>query len=188
MIGELPRSLEVNGAFYTIRTDFRDVLTIIEAFNDVELEAREKLYVCLVILYEDFEDIPEDDYEEAYKQAVWFIDGGTEPREQDRPAPHTMDWEQDERLLFPAINRVAGREVREAAYLHWWTFLGYFMEIQEGTFAHVLSMRQRKAKGKKLTKEEQEFWRNNKDICVLKKKLTKEEKERRDRLNKLLGD
>ena len=186
MIGELPRALEVHGVFYAIRTDFRDVLTIISAFNDPELDNPEKLYICLVILFEDFDDIPEAGYEEAYKQAVWFIDGGAEPSE--KRSPRTMDWEQDERLLFPAVNRVAGCEVRALEYLHWWTFLGYFMEIQEGTFSHILSLRQRKAKGKKLTKEEQEFWRQNKDLCVLRPKITKEEREQRDRLNALLGD
>ena len=184
MIGLLPKTLTVAEKEYRIRTDFRDVLTIITAFNDSELEEPEKVFICLYILYEDFNQLRREDYEEAYKQAVWFIDCGESPK--DGKSPRLMDWEQDERILFPAINSVAGYETRSCDYVHWWTFMGYFMEIHEGVFSQVLSLRQKKSKGKKLEKWEQEFWRSNKDLCVLQPKLTKEEKEERDRLSALL--
>jgi hypothetical protein len=184
VIGQLPRSLTVAGEDYSIRTDFRDVLRILAAYNDPELMPQVQVYVCLTVLYEDFEDIPEDAYEEAYRAAIRFIDCGTEPS--DRKSPRTMDWEQDERILFPAINHVAGFEVRSVEYLHWWTFMGYFMEIQDGVFAQVLNLRHKKAKGKKLEKWEQEFWRANKDICVLKTRLTEEEQEEKNKLEALL--
>lgn len=65
--------------------------------------------------------------------------------------------------------------------------MGYFMEIEEGIFSTVLGIRQKRAKGKKLDKWEQEFYANNKDICIIKTKYTQEEQEEIDRLNKLLG-
>ena len=43
------------------------------------------------------------------------------------------------------------------------------------------------AKNKKLEKWEREYWQANKDICVLKPKLTAEEQEAKDRLNAMLG-
>ena len=150
MIGQLPRELEVNGRMYAIRTDFRDVLNILCAFSDPELEDGEKVYTCLYILFEDFDSIPEDDLEAAFTAALSFIDNGAKPEEQ--KSPRVMDWEQDENLLFPAINKVAGCEVRSAEYIHWWTFIGYYMEISEGVFSNVLSLRMKKAKGKKLEK------------------------------------
>jgi hypothetical protein len=185
MIGRLPTSLTVAGKEYRIRTDFRDVLNIIAAYGDPELENEEKVYVCLCILYEDFEEIPQKDYEAALKEAVKFIDCGM-PSE-GKSNVKTMDWEQDEAILFPAINKVAGREVRSMGYLHWWTFMGYFMEINEGIFSHVLSIRHKKAKGKKLEKWERDFWQANKDICVLRQKLSEEEQAAKDRLNALLN-
>lgn len=186
MIGELPTSLEVAGKSYAIRTDYRDVLNIILAFQDPELEATEKLFVCLYVLYKNFDGLKAEQYEEAYNRAVWFLDCGDEPSEKQKSA-RVMDWEQDEKILFPAINAVAGFEVRARKYIHWWTFMGYFMEIHEGTFSEVLSLRQKKAKGKKLEKWEREFWSNNKDMCILKKRISKAEQEEKDRLNKLLG-
>ena len=70
MIGELPQELEVNGHTYAIRSDFRDVLKIVVAFGDPALEDKEKVYICLFILYEAFDTIPEADYETAFRAAV----------------------------------------------------------------------------------------------------------------------
>lgn len=187
MIGELPRMLCVNGIEYDIRTDFRDILKIVAAFSDPDLEDNEKVYVCLFILYEDFNAIPRCDYEEAFKEAIRFIDHSVDGGEDGRTTPRVMDWEQDEAILFPAINKVAGFETRSAEYVHWWTFMGYYMEISEGVFSNVLSIRLKKAKGKKLEKWEREFWNSNKGICALKTKLSEEEQAEKDRLNALLG-
>ena len=185
MIGQLPTSLDVNGRQYAIRTDFRDVLKILCAFSDPELEDGEKVYICLVILFEDFDSIPANDYEAAFKAALSFIDNGAKAEE--KKSPRVMDWEQDAPLLFPAINKVAGREVRSAEYIHWWTFIGYYMEISEGVFSSIISLRLKKARGKRLEKWEQEFWNANKAACILAPKLTAEEQAAKDKLNALLG-
>ena len=97
-----------------------------------------------------------------------------------------MDWEQDAPLIFPAVNRVAGFEVRAAKHLHWWTFLGYLMEIRDSTFATILALRQKKARGKKLEKEEAEFWRRNAGVCELKKRLTAAERAEKRRLERMM--
>ena len=72
-------------------------------------------------------------------------------------------------------------------YLHWWTFLGYFMEITDGVFSQVLGIRTKKAKHKKLDKWEQEFYSKNKALCALRPKLTAQEEEAKKKLNELLG-
>lgn len=185
MIGRLPEALEVNGSEWSIRTDFRDILVIMQASADPDLDDYEKAVVTLKILYIDFDDMCENDYAEALKQAGWFLDCGQEER--DRKVPRVMDWEQDEGLIFPAINKVAGQEVRAVDYMHWWTFCGYFMEINEGVFSSVLNIRQKKAKGKKLEKWEQDFYRDNKDLCDLRKKYSAEEQNEIDYWNKRLG-
>ena len=186
MIGELPVSLEVNGVTRSIRSDFRDILTVLTSFSDPELEDSEKVYVCLKIVFEEFDAIPSADYQLAFDAALSFIEGGVKSGEKANH-PAVMDWVQDEPILFPAINKVAGFETRSVKYIHWWTFLGYYMEISDGIFAQVASIRAKKAKGKKLEKWEREFWSANKSLCVIKPKLTEEEKEEKEALNKLLG-
>lgn len=166
MLGSLPLALDVGGRSYPVRADFRSVLRIIAAFNDPELTDEEKVYVCLRQLYKGFSQIPPEHYAEAYKQAVWFINCGQEPSE--RSSPRVVDWEKDEQLIFPAVNKVAGQEVRAAQFMHWWTFMGCFQSIdREDTYGYVLMLRQKKAKGKQLEKWEQEFWNNNRELCDL---------------------
>lgn len=182
MIGHLPTTLVIDEKDYKIRTDYRIVLTIFEAFNDVELTDKDKMHVILELLYEE---IPTN-LEEALKQATWFLDGGKQYEEFNK-TKKIMDWEQDESIIFSAINKVAGCETREKEYIHWWTFLGYFSEIGEGLFSTVINIRQKKNKCKKLEKYEQEFYRSNKQLIDLKEKYTAEEQAEINRLNELLN-
>ena len=78
-------------------------------------------------------------------------------------------------------------EVRACEYLHFWTFMGYFNEIGKGTFATVVSIRDKQRRHKKLEKEEREFIRDNPDIVKLKRKYTQEEKDELKMLDDLLG-
>lgn len=187
MIGELPKSLQVNGHKYDIRTDYRDVLNIFQAINDPEMKDSEKTYVMLYILYSDFDQICTDDYQEAVNQAVRFIDGGT-PEGSGSGSNNTkiLDWEQDEQMIFSAINKVAGCETRNLPYLHWWSFLGFFNEIEEGLLSTVLLIRQKKSKKKPLEKWEREFYQKNKAIVDLKERLSPEEIVEREYYENLL--
>lgn len=185
-IFDLPDSLEVNGTTYPIDPEYRNILRILIAFEDPELSDAEKRYVCLYNLYLDFPTMPQSDLEAAYREAVQFIDHGA--KSENNHAPRLMSWEQDAPLLFPAVNKVAEYEVRDPnKSLHWWTFLGFYMEIKDSVFTTVLSLRQKRMRGEKLDKSEQQFWQANRGICVLKEKLTAEEKAEEDRLNALFS-
>jgi len=184
---ELPKEVEINGNEYSVRTDYRDILRIIEAMNDPDLENAEKVYVSLFIFYEDFETIPQSDYEEAFRKLIWFMDCGEDRGERPQNEAKLIDFEQDEGILIPAVNRVAGKEIRELEYLHWWTFMGYYMEVGECTFSTVLGIRAKRAKGKKLEKWEQEFFNANKDLVLIRHKESEEEKAEKARLNAMLG-
>ena len=184
MIFELPTALEFGGREWAIETDYRQVLRILAAYEDPDLTNEEKAGICLYNLYVDLEDIPRDQLQAAYDAAIGFIDHGADSG---RPGPRTMDWTQDAPLIFPAVNRVAGFEVRSVEYMHWWTFVGLFMEIRDSVYSTVLALRQKKARGKKLEKQEQEFWNRNAGICKLRQRLTGEEQAEKDRLESLLG-
>lgn len=182
MIGSLPETLLVDGIEYKINSTYRVVLIIFQAYNDPELNDRERAVVCVKCLYDE---VPENEAE-ALKQAFWFLDGGDMPKS--KPLPYKlMDWEQDEQMLFSAVNKVAGYETRKAVDLHWWTFLGFFNEISEGLWSQVMSIRSKKAKGKQLEKHEREFYNQHKDLIELKTKYSAEEQAEMDELNKMLG-
>lgn len=181
---ELPYSININGTDWAIRTDFRAILDILIALQNPDYEDDEKLIISLTIFYPEFENMAGDDYIKAYEEMREFIDMGIEDEHQ---SPRTMDWEQDAALIIPAINKVIGHEVRAVSNMHWWTFLGAYMEIGEGAFATIVSIRQKKAKGKKLEKWEREFYKENKSRIDFKNKYTEQEQAERERLNALLG-
>lgn len=187
MMFGLPTTLDVCGQTWDIRTDYRDILRVLVAAEDPDLTTVDQIYVCLRIIYKDFNRIKSDDYAEFYKAAMDFIDHGAANEGGNKPNVRTMDWEHDANILFPAVNRVAGYEVRSVEYLHWWTFIGFFMEIKDSVYSTVLSLRTKKARGKKLEKWEQEFWRDNRAICEIKSKLTEEEEDEKRRLEGILG-
>lgn len=174
MIGTLPKQLNINGISRAIRSDYRVALLIFQAYNDPELSDQEKTAAMLGCLYKDFEEILPEDYQGAITQAVWFLDGGSDKPEHQQPKK-IMDWEQDEQLIFSAVNKVAGCETRSKRYIHWWTFLDYFNEIGEGLFSSVINIRQKMNKGKKLENYEQEFYQENQSLIELDTKLTAEE-------------
>lgn len=187
MIGYLPKTLTVGGVEYPIDTDYRNVLRIFEAFQDPELAQEEKWIVAIFRLFYCFYDADDviqavrDGFpiKEAVEQAGWFISAGKETGKEIEL--RVFDWVQDEQMIFSSVNKVAGFEVRAIQYLHWWTFLGYFDEIGEGKFSFIVGIRNKRNRGKKLEKHEKEFYSNNKDIVDLKKILTKEEQEEKDR-------
>ena len=185
---DLPSSLSIGGEDFSIRTDFRAILDILAAYSDPDLEDDEKMLVCLSILYVDFEKIPQEHYEEAMKKAIEFIDMGQTP--DDKPSPRLMDWEHDAAVIIPEVNKNLGYEVRTSKETHWWTFLGAYMGIGDGLYSNIINIRQKRSKGKKLEKYEQEYYRENKKLIDLPAHLTEEQQkasdDEKERLEKLL--
>lgn len=171
MIYDLPTNLNINGKDYKIRSDFRAVLDILTALKDPNLSNYEMALVLLQILYIDYDEI--DDYQEAINKAIWFIDCGEEYKPT-RNKPALMDWEQDFKLIVAPINRILGYECRQADYLHWWSFISAYYEIGECAFSNIVSIRNKKQRHKKLEKWEQEFYRDNREMIDLKKRISDE--------------
>ena len=182
-VWNFPTSLNIGGVEYEIRTDYRVILDLLMALNDPELSdsdnkmsAYMQSRVILEIMFPDWDNIPKEYIQEALDKVAEFIDMGIGD---DSKKPKTMDWEQDAPIIIPAINKVLNKEIRAEKYMHWWTFLGAYMEIGEGLFSNIIHIRQKKAKGKKLEKWEQDFYKENKSLIDFqhKEKRSNEEKE-----------
>lgn len=182
-VWSFPTSLNIGGVKYEIRTDYRVILDLLMALNDPELSDSDKKMsaymqsrVILEIMFPDCDNIPPEHIQEALDKVAEFIDMGIGDNSK---KPKTMDWEQDAPIIIPAINKVLNKEIRAEKYMHWWTFLGAYMEIGEGLFSNIIHIRQKKAKGKKLEKWEQEFYKENKSLIDFqhKEKRSNEEKE-----------
>lgn len=167
----LPETVEIGGAEYPIRWDYRPILDICAALQDTELDNQERAIAALTIFYPDFEDIPVEHVQEALDKLFWFINCG----EEDEPKqgnPKLVDWEQDFRLIAAPVSRVLGRSVRSKESLHWWDWMDAYAEIGDCTFAQVVSIRDKRARGKKLDKQDQEWYRRNRHLVDFKTKYS----------------
>ena len=165
---ELPTTVVINDTVYTIREkgDYRMVLDCFQVLNDVELSDKERIIACLIIFYEDFNDVESvldldsETTESLIDNAFLFFNCGQKhtPGEMNYK---TLDWEQDAQLISSAVNKVANKEVRAEQYLHWWTFMGYFNAVGESALATVVGIRDKILKNKKLEKYERQFRQDN---------------------------
>ena len=194
MIGCLPETLEVCGVDRPIRSDYRNVLQVFEMFDDPDFDQRDKWEMAIYLIFADFscaDDVEIAilegfDVDEAAERLVWFISAGdTNNKEKQLPV---YSWAKDEQMIFSAVNKICGKEAREVEYMHWWTFLGYFNEVGEGTFSFIVGIRDKLNKGKKLEKHEWEFYRKNHDLVDMNPPLSKEEQQAEDEYNALLDE
>lgn len=186
MMWDLPFSVEINGKEHKIRNncDYRVVLDTISALNDEDLDFEHRLICALYIFYGENDKRPNEtmsalgDVENAVAEMIKIINLG-EDKCDDKNKPKLMDWEHDFQQLVPPVSRILGYDVRTPnKYLHWWSFVGAYMEIgSDCTFSDIITIRSKMAKGKKLEKREEEFYRNNRKLVDLPKKLTTEEEE-----------
>ena len=163
----IPTSVQIGEQSYPIRNngDYRMVLDCFIALNDMELSQQERLYACLIIFYDGMEDISDWDVfsgnlEEAVMQMFKFFNCGSDI-EKETKSVRLIDWENDSQLICSAINNVAGTEIRALPYLHWWTFMGYYLAIGESPLSTVVGIRNKIATNQKLEKHERQFQHDN---------------------------
>lgn len=181
---ELPVNGCIGGRNYDIHADYRDILEIFTYFEDPDLPEYLRWQIALALFYEG--EIPPEHQQEAMEYLMAFIHCGK--TEAGKPGPKLLDWEQDALTIVADVNKVAGREIRAMPFLHWWTFMAWFNAIGEGQLSALVSIRDKLARGKKLEKWEQEYYRKNKDKVDLKRRYSAEERREQARLKKLLGE
>jgi hypothetical protein len=165
---DIPKELTINGINRKIRKDgdFRMVLDCFAALEDNELGKQERILTCLIIFYDgvnSVDDLAEmfgSELQEPVTEMFKFFNCG-----QVSVGAHTshklIDWKQDAPLIASAINNIAGKEIRAESYLHWWTFMGYYLAIGDCPLATVVGIRNKIKTGKKLEKHEREFKKEN---------------------------
>ena len=184
----LPMQAELGGVRYAIRSDYRDVLELLRWLNgqaDPALDQSERWYVAMRLFYPEFAALPQPLWPDATQFLTEFLAAGR--REQPRPGPALMDWQQDAPLIAAGISKAAGQDVRTLPYLHWWSFLAWFDAIGEGSFATVVAIRDKLRRGKRLENWELDYYRTHRAVVELRGVESAEEQAERRRLLELLG-
>lgn len=170
---QLPLFAVFEGQRFNINTDWRNIIDIFECLNTDELLFQEKIDCVLDKFYENYTEI--EDINTAMQTLYLFINGNkTESKAKGETTAldlHLIDWNKDLPLIIPPVNKVLGYDVRKKKYLHWWTFLGAFHEIDECSFRIYVSIREKLAKRKKLEKWERELYLSHKDEIDIKKHI-----------------
>lgn len=183
MILELPESVVINDRTYEINTDYRVILNILMATEDSNLTDRDKAYVIISEFYTD--EINAEDIEAALERFGWFVNLGKEspPHNDEQPV---MDWDQDQDMIFSSIMAVAGHDVRNDDYLHWWTFCGLLAEIDENSrLAGVMRIRDKLNRHENLTDYEKEALNRHPELYAIKTAEQREiEKQDIEKINK----
>ena len=188
----LQTSVQIGQASFEIRNkgDFRMVLDCFNALHDTDLTEQERLYSALIIFYEDF-DIDKvlniENINEFSKKMFWFFNQGEDDLQSNTQNIQVIDWNQDSNLICSAINTVARQEIRALPYLHWWTFMGYYMAIGECALSTIVSIRYKQAKGKKLEKYEKQYISDNPQYFN-RDYRTQEQKDADEYVRKLWGE
>lgn len=183
MSWNLPKSVEINGEQYNItkECDYRVILDCWNVLKDNRLEPNEQVTCALTIFYEDNIKVLSSSGELLkllIEKMIDVIDGASNSADMhSRKLKPIVDFEKDFSLIVSALLPILGYDIRENKYLHWWTFLGAFREINSGVYAEVLRIRTKKAKGISLDKEENKFYRENRSIIDIDFELADDEKE-----------
>lgn len=180
---DLPTSIEINNHHFAItnKGDYRMVIDCFMALEDPELEEEDRIYAAMMIFYEDLtelEDIEKvfgENFETALHKMLNFFNCN-QSNIGYQSKSKLIDWEQDEQLIISAVNNVAGKELRFEPYVHWFTFVGYYMAVGESALSTVVGIRDKIARGKKLEKYENEYRRDNPQYFVWKNKTAEEQR------------
>ena len=179
----LPVTAVIGDREYPIHADYRDILDIFSYLEDPDLPEYLRWQIALALFYEG--EIPRSHIEQAARFLVNFIAGGQQPP-QEKTGGKLFDWQQDAPAIIADVNRVAGQEIRQHKFIHWWTFLSWFHAIGEGQLSTLVSIRDKLNRGKKLEEWEKDFYRQNKSRVDLPKRYSAEELQEQERLKALL--
>ena len=177
---DLPKSVSIGDKEYAIRYDFRVILDILEVLHDDELTGVEKADTVLQMFYLE----KPDNVREALERCYDFID--CSKRKPKKKSPRLIDWESDFELIIAPVNRVLGYEARSVVYdykentggLHWWTFVAAYSEIgNDCLLSHIVTIRDKQARKKKLDKAETEWLKRNRHLVDLPSRYTEADEE-----------
>jgi len=169
----LPTTVAVNDRTLHIRNkgDYRVILDCFIALSDEELSEDLRVLASLLIFYNEFNSVEDiDEFEDSLdilvEEMFKFINCGQNESPGYTTHKALINWEKDEQMICAAVNNVAKTEVRALEYLHWWTFMGYYLSVGESVMSTVVGIRDKIVKHKKLEDWEKDFKRDNPDYFI----------------------
>lgn len=188
LIDTLPKKVDIDGRSFDINYDFRTSILFEIMIQDDEVDDTTK-YINALNLY--YPIIPQNK-EKAIEKILWFYKGGRKSdvyKKGDRCA-FTSDliysYDYDDEYIYASFLDQYGVDLQESD-MHWWKFRAMFKSLKkDNEFVKIMGYRAMNISNK-MTKEEQQFYRNMKRLHEIPKSK-KEIKEISNIEKALLGD
>lgn len=206
LMDPLPDSLVVSGREYAIRSDFRTAIRFEELMRsgtptkeqeafakdlcrlDPETEWDSALWMAKyregLELY--YEEVPED-LQGAIEAMIWFYGCGKEniDRKQGKgSAKQVYSYQHDADYIYAAFYEQYHIDLARQE-LHWWKFSALFSALSDECMISKIMM-YRSIDTKDMDKGQRNFYNKMKRLYALPKDITKEERERQDRITEAL--
>lgn len=138
LVDKLPITVNVNGAEYPIRSDFRTFILFEILLMDGDHSRYEKIDIGCALVYEEGNLPPDRD--EAFKMALWFYRCGHEGKAGGN-VEQTYCFEREDDLIFSAFYQQYGIDLTEVEYMHWWKFRALFSALRDTVISDLISAR-----------------------------------------------
>ena len=155
--------------------------------QDVEIEDEEKTIQALQLYYKK---CPKN-IDEAINKMLWFYSCGKEntlkaDSKTGSSSEKIYDFDYDDEYIYSAFLDQYGIDLNEIEYLHWWKFKAMFKALKEDNeIVKIMGYRSIDL-SKVEDKKQKEFYKKMKKIYEIPIAISKDEKEKIDKINEIL--
>ena len=187
LIDLLPTTVDIEGIEYEINSDFRASILFELLMQDVEIEDEEKIIQALQLYYRQ---CPHN-IDEAINKMLWFYSCGKENNlksssKTGSSSEKIYDFDYDDEYIYSAFLDQYRIDLNDIEYLHWWKFKAMFKALKEDNEI-IKIMGYRSIDLSKIEdKKQKEFYKKMKKIYEIPIAISKDEKEKIDKINEIL--
>ena len=187
LIDLLPTTVDIEGIEYEINSDFRTSILFELLMQDIEIEDEEKTIQALQLYYKK---CPKN-IDEAINKMLWFYSCGKEntlkaDNKTGSSSEKIYDFDYDDEYIYSAFLDQYGIDLNEIEYLHWWKFKAMFKALKEDNeIVKIMGYRSIDL-SKVEDKKQKEFYKKMKKTYEIPIAISKDEKEKIDKINEIL--
>lgn len=187
LIDLLPTTVDIEGIEYEINSDFRASILFELLMQDVEIEDEEKIIQSLQLYYRQ---CPHN-IDEAINKMLWFYSCGKENdlksnSKTGSSSEQIYNFNYDDEYIYSAFLDQYRIDLNDIEYLHWWKFKAMFKALKEDNEIIKIMGYRSIDLSKVEDKKQKEFYKKMKKIYEIPIAISKDEKEKIDKINEIL--
>ncbi|MEA4875398.1 Gp15 family bacteriophage protein [Anaerorhabdus sp.] len=118
LLDEYPNEVIINEVAYTIESNFKEILKVLQLHNDNAFSEEEKILNSISLFYKT--EIPHN-FQEAYNEMLNFIKMYSTDEQNQTKSPSILDYEIDNRMIYSAFKQNYRIDLNKEN-IHWYEF------------------------------------------------------------------